>query len=225
MNLQNKQEDNNETLKALTHEIKRSNAQKMNLVISETMNHTRHDLHDLLGHSLTQIILLLESTKILLRTDTGKASTVISQTHNLTEDCIYEIETLHQTNLNKSPLFSESLHEITESFSETNISINLTIKGKEFFLPKSLTLVLTRACQESVTNSVKHGKADEVEIAVLFKENELILIIADNGEGCDSIVPGQGLRMMADRLGDERATFKYTSRKDEGFLISIGYKQ
>ena len=60
---------------------------------------------------------------------------------------------------------------------------------------------LYRIAQEGVSNAIKHGRATEVTILLEEAENELRLVISDNGGGMAPASPdtGLGLRIMADR--------------------------
>jgi signal transduction histidine kinase len=60
---------------------------------------------------------------------------------------------------------------------------------------------LYRIAQEGVSNAIKHGRATEVTILLEEAENELRLVISDNGGGMSpaSKDTGLGLRIMADR--------------------------
>lgn len=60
--------------------------------------------------------------------------------------------------------------------------------------------VIYRIIQESITNSIRHGKADRVRIRITREYNIVTITIRDNGIGAASIEPGFGLTHMKERL-------------------------
>jgi PAS domain S-box-containing protein len=56
-----------------------------------------------------------------------------------------------------------------------------------------LKIVIYRIIQEQMSNILKHAKASEVKIELKKEENDLILVITDNGKGFDISVKGKGI--------------------------------
>ena len=59
--------------------------------------------------------------------------------------------------------------------------------------------VIYRIIQESTTNAIRHGKATEIWIRLIEIEEELTIIISDNGCGCEDIKEGFGLKHIRER--------------------------
>jgi signal transduction histidine kinase len=219
--LQREQSITNEELNKLTSQIQLNNAKRLELVASETINHARRELHDLLGHSLTQIILLLQSAKLLSANTPSEAYNSIIQAEQVCKKCLDDTDNIEHYVSKPQTLLSESLHQLAESFSSMNFIIELAIQGSECSLDPGLISSLYRCCQEGITNAVKHGKAGKVDLVLQFKNDKLILIIADNGYGNTAYSPGQGLTMMNDRLLQWGAVLRHESSSGDGFLLSI----
>ena len=63
---------------------------------------------------------------------------------------------------------------------------------------------LFRIVQEAVTNSIKHGRARQIEIRLSASSNRIALAVSDNGTGLKKGVglrKGLGLRIMTYRAG------------------------
>ena len=71
--------------------------------------------------------------------------------------------------------------------------------------------------QECITNAKRHGHATKVKITIGGNENYLLIVIADNGQGCDEVNQGFGLKHMRERLELLHGTIHYWS--DEGFIV------
>lgn len=56
-----------------------------------------------------------------------------------------------------------------------------------------LKIVIYRIIQEQMSNILKHAEASEVKIELKKEENDLILVITDNGKGFDTSTKGKGI--------------------------------
>jgi signal transduction histidine kinase len=72
-----------------------------------------------------------------------------------------------------------------------------------------------------VSNAIKHGKATDVTILLEEAENELRLVITDNGQGMApaSKDRGLGLRIMADRAKMVGGTFQVKTAPTRGIEL------
>lgn len=74
-------------------------------------------------------------------------------------------------------------------------------------LNHTVAIQLYRIAQESVTNAVNHGKADDIQIELSHHADQIVLVVTDNGSGMPKLPPrhkGLGLRIMnyrADVIG------------------------
>ena len=83
----------------------------------------------------------------------------------------------------------------------------------EQVLPKELEVHLYRIFQETVTNALRHGKADKVEVRLKSLSNKLSFSIKDNGVGYSDLE--EGLRTVVNEDGS-------VQEKEGGFgLISL----
>jgi signal transduction histidine kinase len=67
----------------------------------------------------------------------------------------------------------------------TGIRCKLNLAESEVKLNKNLSTSLFRIFQEALTNVARHAKATEIEIALQFEPDDLIMTIQDNGIGID----------------------------------------
>jgi signal transduction histidine kinase len=75
----------------------------------------------------------------------------------------------------------------------------LKVTGEEARYPPGVELGAFRIAQEAVNNSVRHSRADQLRVTVVFSAAQLRLRVADSGRGFD---PGALTRQpRANRLG------------------------
>jgi signal transduction histidine kinase len=109
---------------------------------------------------------------------------------------------------------------------ETGIEGAVDIYGFEERLNKKLELTLYRIAQEAISNIVKHSRATEFNIQIMYDEDIVKLIISDDGIGFDpahtnhkSNSSGFGLLNMQERIGSYNGKLKIDSSKGNGTLI------
>jgi two-component system sensor histidine kinase UhpB len=65
------------------------------------------------------------------------------------------------------------------------LMVTVTSRGNETVLPDEVRTVLYRIAQESITNVIRHAKADSANVVVAFSESEVRIRVEDNGCGFD----------------------------------------
>ena len=78
-----------------------------------------------------------------------------------------------------------------------------------------------KTIQESITNSIKHGKATEINISITREKKGIRLILTDNGVGCNKIIKSNGLIGIENRVTSLNGSVKYFSNDNLGFGIDI----
>lgn len=105
----------------------------------------------------------------------------------------------------------------------------LHIAGNAVRLPAQQELILFRIFQEVVNNIIKHAKASEIVIQLLFQPTRLEMQISDNGKGFavetnlenDASLQGLGIRNMQNRARLIGADFKIESTIGSGTHVTI----
>ena len=96
---------------------------------------------------------------------------------------------------------NNAIHQMIEDMSKvTNTKIYFVSYMEELEFEADEEEVIYRIIQESTTNAIRHGKATEIWIRISEKDEELMIIISDNGCGCESIKEGFGLKHIRERV-------------------------
>jgi two-component system, NarL family, sensor histidine kinase UhpB len=157
------------------------------------------DLHDDLGQKLMGVSLLLKALETNLThkrlpeaDETRKVQTLIHQVINHTHNLAHCFSSLESAGEDLSSLFSQLTTTVSKTF---HISCRFRALGEIPLLPADTTLQLYKIAQESVSNSIKHGKATHVSVLLARRADELILRIKNDG------VPFPVDRGPSNRLG------------------------
>lgn len=206
---------------SLEDEILRRNAALLRTAEAEAVRHTRMDLHDVLGHSLTQVMILLRTVHIPDGRISLSARDTLLKARNVCSDSINRASGIEVIPDSGNDLLSSDLYQLAEVFIGSPVDFQILIRGSERRLQAEIHQVLLRCCQEAVTNAVKHGHPEEIILVLRFRRGGLLLVIVDDGAGCEKVVPGFGLTGMAERVGKIGGSLRYQSEHGGGMQISL----
>lgn len=107
----------------------------------------------------------------------------------------------------------------------TELKVKSHCFGFSSRLPEKMELIIFRAINELLNNVIKHAKATEMEIQLTLHDNELNVIIEDNGIGFDfnPLNPsyGMGLNNIQSRIKHFKGTFNIDSSPGKGSTVII----
>jgi PAS domain S-box-containing protein len=160
------------------------------------------DLHDGLGQTLSLIKLALQKSADQVATGANDQAldslqrTIPLLLKEAMRDVRRVATELHPSildDLGILPTLSWFFREF-EAVCGDQIALEKSVLVSEQEVPVSLKLVLYRVIQEATSNIVKHAAADRVRISLYRDDDELHLLIQDNGRGFDpaSVVLQQG---------------------------------
>jgi two-component system sensor histidine kinase UhpB len=93
----------------------------------------------------------------------------------------------------------------------------------EDMLDEKLQLTIFRIVQEQVTNILKHAKAPMATISLTKEDNHLMLLITDNGGGCDVLkkTKGVGIINIRSRTEAYRGNLSIVTKPGEGYELKV----
>jgi len=180
------------------------------------------ELHDETGHTLAYLRLLVDRVGQLPPQDAKKT---LDEAKSLLSDLIEQIRNLSLSL--KPPMLEEdgllqAVKYLTERYSrEVGIKIVLSQSELSQSLPWDTSLAAYRIIQESITNIIKHAKANEITVNIWTDQNNLHLNITDNGVGFtkENSQSGSGLRNMHERAAILGGTLRINSNPGGGTSV------
>jgi signal transduction histidine kinase len=217
-------ESKNSALQQINRTLNENISVKKRLIVEQERNRASKEVHDILGHSVTLVISLLEMIKGTYEKEPDFAKEKVAQAMEITRKGIGELKKslTHKkdTNITTQTLI-EDLEKLTHEFSASGVEVEfITNHYKVKIQPKYYDSIY-RICQESLTNALRHGKATKITIAVRFSEQSVDIIIADNGTGCKVFVKGNGIKGMEQRVNELDGFFSCGSPDGEGFNLHV----
>lgn len=136
------------------------------------------------------------------------------------KDVRRSVKALRPDALETMDLKSALIQMMEEARRSTGVDISYQIETKLNHFNKDEEDIIYRIVQESITNAIRHGKADKIRVQIDRAFNLLNIHVEDNGVGCANIQKGFGLHHMEERLKMLKGSLSY--RGDHGFVIDAG---
>lgn len=188
-------------------------------------NRLAREIHDILGHTLTSITMGLEACLAILPFNSDKASDQLHKILDTSKKGLLDVrrsvrelkvDTLHKYSLIKS------LENLAKDINEcTDTKVNLNIVGKLMKLKYDEEQTIFRVIQESITNSMRHGKAKRIDLDIQFDYYKINIHIKDDGIGCKDFKNGFGLIHMVERVEMLNGVIDFKSTENKGFITNV----
>lgn len=207
----------------VNHELENYAAVSEKIAEDKERKRLAREIHDTLGHALTGITAGVDACIAMIDINpeaTKKQLMVISK---VVRQGIVDV----RNSLNKlrpgaleQHGFKGAIENMIEEFtSVSDLTISLDYRLDKVDFENTKEDILFRVIQESVTNAVRHGDATHIDISLYIEDNSLYLKIQDNGQGCEEIHYGFGLKQMKERLGMINGKVAYDGH--HGFLTIV----
>lgn len=181
------------------------------------------EIHDTVGHALAGVAAGIDACIVMIDTNpeaTKKQLKVISKVvRQGMVDVRKSLNRLRPGALEKQG-FKEAIEKMINEFASIGeVDISLDYRLENLDLENTTEDILFRTIQESMTNSVRHGGASKINIALYLRDGNLCLTIKDNGIGCENITYGFGLKQMKERIAIINGTVKF--KGTDGFAVLV----
>lgn len=118
-----------------------------------------------------------------------------------------------------------AVYDMCEKYSNSSLEFELESEDKIPRFEQNFEIKLHNIIQECINNIIKHSKATEASVFLLYTNNTLNVVIKDNGVGFDvsKISPssGIGLSQIKARIENLGGEFVITSSRDIGTEINF----
>lgn len=161
------------------------------------------ELHDLLGHQLTILTLELEAAR---HRDGDAAQAHVERAGKVAREVLADVRnTVSALRAGPATGLAEALRDIGRDVPGLTVTVEV---GEDVEPDEEQTAALIRAVQEIVTNTLRHAGARELDVTIVRDGDTFRLTAVDDGRGTREVIPGNGLRGIAERfaaLGGEVA--------------------
>ncbi len=228
--IQKKKKSHLEERRKFKEKYDRELAQSRNEIREKALENISWEIHDNVGQLLS--VAKLQLNRIELKVlDENKEP--INEVAGLVSKSLQDLralsKSLNPVSIKKIGLLKALQLELDRYNRLNFIKANLKVINEPFRLKKDTETILFRILQEFIHNTIKHAKASELDVLMIFNHNEIEIVINDNGIGFDTKdqkhLNGIGLLNMKGRAELIKADFNISSEIGKGTSLFIKCKK
>ena len=181
-----------------------------------------------LQENLSQALAVTKIYIEMAKTDEARSEEFLSKASSYILDVIDGLKKISYPLLtpatNSIGLFDSIKNLLFDLTHQMNLKIQFnTIRIKESDMDEQFQLNIFRIVQEQLNNIIQHSKASQASITMTKQGKEIVLLIMDNGQGCDlqSDITGTGIINIQTRALLYDGTVAIVSKPGKGYELKI----
>jgi len=190
--------------------------------VKERQRITR-DIHDVVGYTLTNNIMLLEAAMDLMQENPLALPNILETARANAEEGLGRIRNaLYELRQQETPYPQgvAAIHRLARVFEQaTSLRVRCEFGNLPWTFSERVDSALYHLVQECLVNSFRHAQATEVRAVMWLKEGAVQVNVSDNGVGAESIREGIGIRGMRERVEGLGGSLQITSSAG-GFSVT-----
>jgi two-component system sensor histidine kinase DesK len=191
--------------------------EKARLAVAEERLRFARDLHDLLGHTLSVIVLKSELAGRLAAGSPEAAVVQLRDIERVAREALREVR--EAVAGYREPSLSQELDSGRATLAAAGVALDHELP--EGSLPVSVDSTLAWALREGVTNILRHSRAHQARITVARHQDRVEMELLDDGVGCDGCRVGNGLRGLGERIAVREGSLDFGPRPGGGFRLAV----
>ncbi|NUT32790.1 MAG: sensor histidine kinase [Hamadaea sp.] len=178
-----------------------SRAQAEQLAAERERTRIARDLHDILGHAFSLMIVQAEAGGAVARSDPGKAEAAFDAISAHGREAMGQLRSAVGALRDRSPQPSlADIPQLVRRTQRSGLSVAFAETGSARDLPPDVQLAAYRLVQEALTNVVKHSGASRADVSLAWGPRELSVTVEDDGHGPGADGGGHGLIGIRERV-------------------------
>ena len=209
--------------------LARERDEKARVAAAEERARIARELHDVVAHSVSTMVLQTSGARQVLRSHIDEADQSLRSAEITGRQALRELRRLlgilrtdDQPSLDPQPGVAD-LASLVDRMRDAGLPVTLESAGAELAIAPGLDLTAYRIVQEALTNVLKHAGKVETLVRVRFDADALDLVIHNpdrvahgRANGTD---PGHGLVGMNERVALYGGTLEAATDPGGGFLV------
>ena len=203
-------------------------------IVSRERNRIARELHDVVAHGLSVIVVQNSAAQRVLESDPEAARQAMKESERVARESLQEMRQVlgvlrsdEDEPLRPTPglqAIEELIHDFEASDLDVSLELGLPLGENGTITSGNTTLDTTayRIVQESLTNVLKHGgQGVRAWVTIERMPDHLDIVVADNGRGLSAphSAVGHGLRGMRERVELFGGSLRTGGRRGGGFEV------
>ena len=179
----------------VAEQLQQANQEIERLAQSAERERIARDLHDLLGHTLTVIVIKSDLANRVFEKDPAMAQREIVEVEQTARKALAEVR--EAVVGYRTEGFAAEVAQARRALTAAGVQLTTNIEPEVLARPQVSTVCL--ALREGVTNVVRHAGATACHLELKREGKRVMLLLEDNGSGTLR-TEGSGVRGMRERL-------------------------
>jgi two-component system sensor histidine kinase DesK len=205
------------TSRILVGQLHEARGEVARLAANEERLRISRDLHDLLGHTLSLIVLKSEVATRLAGRDPAKSLAEVHDIETVARQALADVR--EAISGYRQRTLSDELQNSRTVLAAADVELTVTTSGTP--LPDQVDGLFGWAVREGATNILRHARARTATITVHRQGDTAVLEITDDGTAEAVTAPGNGLRGLGERVMIAGGTVEAGPRADGGFRLTV----
>ena len=202
-------------------QLRAARAELARVAVDQERLRFARDLHDLLGHTLSVIILKSELAGRVVRQSPEQAAAEVADIEQAARDAQRQVRAAVAGY--RQPVLRHELDAARQLLDAAGIGV--TIECAEPALAPAVDGLFAWTVREAVTNVIRHSGARRCDIQVSYDGTRARarLTVVDDGRAAVGATPnaGSGLAGLAERVASHGGTIEAGPRADGGFAVAV----
>jgi signal transduction histidine kinase len=211
----------------LADALARVQAQRERAAVAEERARIARELHDVVAHSVSTIVVQAEAGEALLDREPERAREAFEAIRGSGRQALVELRRLLGLLRRDEDEFAlvpqpslEHLDALVDHVRGVGLPVRVEIEGERRRLPPGVDLSAYRIVQEALTNALKHGGRAGAVVRVRYGADDVELEVVDDGPGASNgDTGGHGLTGMRERVRVYGGELETGRRPEGGFAV------
>jgi signal transduction histidine kinase len=199
-------------LEGRTARLEREREEKARLAVAEERARIARELHDVVAHAVSTMVIQAGGARQLVRSDPADAEQSLLAAERTGREALQEMRRLvgllrergERLALAPQPGMAE-LEQLIAQTRAAGLPVELSVEGTPRHLGPGIDLTAYRIVQEALTNTLKHAGQARARVTLRYGEQTLEIEVTDDGRGLEGTganghEPGHGLVGMRERV-------------------------
>jgi signal transduction histidine kinase len=217
-----------------TAELERARAEQARQAVAEERLRLARELHDVVAHSISVIAVQSGVGAHVAKTQPEEAAKALAAIEVTSRAALTELRRLlgvlrqedePQGDLAPVPGLAD-LDSLLAEVAKAGLAVRLQVEGRPAQLPAGVDLSAYRIVQEALTNVVKHAGPARAQVAIRYRDHEVMVEVTDDGWGAAAPTGdgrarvGHGLIGMRERVAVFGGDLQTGPRPGGGFRVA-----
>ena len=214
-------------LEARTRALEREQEETARLAIAEERTRIARELHDVVAHSVSVIVVQAGAERLALGPGRGSTHETLVSIEKTGRQALAEMRRLlgvlrrEDEEIALAPVPSlEHLESLVAHVRAAGLPVELRLEGTPRRIPAGVDISAYRIVQEALTNAMRHAGPAQARVVVRYGEREVEIEVADDGHGPSTENGGgHGLVGMRERIALYGGALETGPREGGGYAV------